>query len=317
MRRFLPPLALTALALVSSCARSRGPPDARSFTVFVDSRRGNDGHNCGTIANPCKTFQFAVDYVAALGKVIAEGVRRVRRAQHHQGRHRRGCGRRQGSHCDSVGHGDRHLRAATPNGHGEGTDSRVAAFPSGLGPGHPLRRGPRAARRGVHHRRIRDRHLGGRAGARPPVRERHDLSFLLLWVELRLTFVNDARLVRPLSLRGRHLRFPPAGERSRRGVGLRLHWDAGGGSRGVGGAPGTRVELNLENCLIAHNGDTGILSSGRNGGSATIRISGCTIADKGNGVVASQGGVVLSRGNNRIEGNGKDVVGTLGNYAGK
>ena len=51
MRRFLPPLALTALALVSSCPPAAAdPPDLAPFTVFVDSRRGNDGHNCGAIA---------------------------------------------------------------------------------------------------------------------------------------------------------------------------------------------------------------------------------------------------------------------------
>lgn len=88
------------------------------------------------------------------------------------------------------------------------------------------------------------------------------------------------------------------------------------GAAASAGPSGTSVELNLENCVMAHN-DTGVYSSGRNGGSATVRISNCTIVDNATGVFAFGGGVVLSRGNNTIEGNGANVWGTLGTYAAK
>ena len=68
---------------------------------------------------------------------------------------------------------------------------------------------------------------------------------------------------------------------------------------------------------MARNGDLGVYSSGRNGGSATVRISDCTIVGNATGVQTSGGGVVLSRGNNTIEGNGANVLGTLGTYAAK
>jgi hypothetical protein len=88
------------------------------------------------------------------------------------------------------------------------------------------------------------------------------------------------------------------------------------GAIGTGtSSPPTGVgETNIENCVISNNAEDGI--DCQNGG--LIRISNTTITKNGGvGVSQSGTGVILSRGNNTIEGNGTNVSGTLGTYSAK
>ena len=81
------------------------------------------------------------------------------------------------------------------------------------------------------------------------------------------------------------------------------------------GPPGTQAELNLESCRIAHNASTGVYSSGRNGGLATLRIFNCTIRQPSASACSRPRAASSSRGaHNTIRGNGTDVAGTLGKY---
>lgn len=318
MRRFLPTLALTALALGSSRAASAADSsDLAPFTVFVDSRRGNDGHNCGAIASPCKTFQFAVDRVAAGGKVIAEesgeyGALSITKAVSVEA---------------AAG-----VKALIATASGTGIDIHAGDTDTVTVKGLTLvsQRSLPASVQGIHF-------VGGRAlRVEGCVIDGYAIGIWAFTPAPALLSVSDTIVrscVFAVSFGSTSTTMRGSFDRCRfeegisglllqeNGVGVvRDSVFTGMQAAGLGasaGPPGTSVELNLENCLVAHNADTGILSSGRNGGSATIRISGCTIADNGNGVVASQGGVILSRGNNTIEGNGKDVVGALGNYSGK
>jgi len=66
------------------------------------------------------------------------------------------------------------------------------------------------------------------------------------------------------------------------------------------------VEMNLENCAATDN-SIGVNSAiPSTGGSATIRVSGSVITNNDTGIFANLGGVVLSRGNNTLEGNQAD-----------
>ncbi len=76
--------------------------------------------------------------------------------------------------------------------------------------------------------------------------------------------------------------------------------------------PRTATEMNLENCVATAN-EIGLLSTGGfAGGGALIRVSNSTITNNGAGVVDTEGGKTLSRGNNTVEGNAKD-----GGFTGK
>lgn len=87
---------------------------------------------------------------------------------------------------------------------------------------------------------------------------------------------------------------------------------------------GSSANLTVENCVLANNGlsngpfgGPGVASHATSGASATVRISNCTIVNNGVGTAAEGVGVILSRGNNTIEGNRVDSLGTLGSYAAK
>lgn len=62
------------------------------------------------------------------------------------------------------------------------------------------------------------------------------------------------------------------------------------------------VNLTLENCLASGNGEFGIRNSGNNP-SCLIRLSNVTVTGNATGVSASDGSVIRSFGNNRIDGN--------------
>jgi len=77
------------------------------------------------------------------------------------------------------------------------------------------------------------------------------------------------------------------------------------------------AELTVENCVVSHN-SAGVFTESGNTGVATIRISNSTVTNNGTGLnnFASPA-QILSRGNNTIEGNGNDMVGTMGTYSGR
>ena len=89
---------------------------------------------------------------------------------------------------------------------------------------------------------------------------------------------------------------------------------ASGNSVGfAGSSSGSSVELNIENCLAANNTGSGILSQAA---TATVRVSDTTVTDNLNGLSQTSGGVMLSRSNNTVEGNGTDGTFT-GTYTAK
>jgi hypothetical protein len=63
------------------------------------------------------------------------------------------------------------------------------------------------------------------------------------------------------------------------------------------------AEMNLENCVAAGNGIGIFATGGIAGGAAIARVSNSTITGNGAGVRATEGGSILSRLNNTVEGN--------------
>jgi hypothetical protein len=91
------------------------------------------------------------------------------------------------------------------------------------------------------------------------------------------------------------------------------------GQGSFGGAP---VDLTVADCVVGSNQGAGIVSEADNSSdSAVVRVSGSTVT--GNGVGLFQyfpspgSAVLLSRGNNTVEGNQTDQLGTIGAYAAK
>jgi hypothetical protein len=76
------------------------------------------------------------------------------------------------------------------------------------------------------------------------------------------------------------------------------------------------AQLILESSVVTHNG-TGVQADYHaSGGFGRVRISNSTVTHNTTGLLDT-GGMLLSRGNNSIEGNGTDVSGWLGTYPGK
>jgi hypothetical protein len=72
------------------------------------------------------------------------------------------------------------------------------------------------------------------------------------------------------------------------------------------------TELNLESCLISENRSDGIHALG----AATVRVSDCAVTGNASVGLFQEGvGVVLSRRNNTVEGNGVDTQGHIAFYA--
>jgi hypothetical protein len=61
--------------------------------------------------------------------------------------------------------------------------------------------------------------------------------------------------------------------------------------------------MNLENCVVTGNGIGIFATGGIAGGAAIARVSNSTITGNGAGVRATEGGSILSRLNNTVEGN--------------
>jgi hypothetical protein len=77
------------------------------------------------------------------------------------------------------------------------------------------------------------------------------------------------------------------------------------------------TEVNVENCVTSGNG-TGVAVASLSTGIASVRVSNSAVVD--NNIGLSNNGspaVILSRGNNTIEGNTTNTSGTIGSYAAK
>jgi len=75
------------------------------------------------------------------------------------------------------------------------------------------------------------------------------------------------------------------------------------------------VDLNIESSVVANN-SYGIFAEPFSSGVVTIRVSNSTVTGNGYGIW-NAGAVVLSRGNNTVEGNGLNTVGVIGAYSAK
>jgi parallel beta helix pectate lyase-like protein len=71
----------------------------------------------------------------------------------------------------------------------------------------------------------------------------------------------------------------------------------------VQGTNGT-AEVNMDHCRLSHNGRGLLAGSGVNQQSAIVRMSNCSITNNGIGVEQVNGGIIYSRGDNTLEGNG-------------
>ena len=83
-------------------------------------------------------------------------------------------------------------------------------------------------------------------------------------------------------------------------------------------ASGAPAELNVENCVASNNVNTGIWAVGLSTWVATVRVSNSTVTNNGTGL-ENDGppAVLLSRGNNTVEGNSVNTVGAIGSFAAK
>jgi hypothetical protein len=98
---------------------------------------------------------------------------------------------------------------------------------------------------------------------------------------------------------------------------------ASGNTRGFAAHAKTSlpVQLNLENCVASNNADAGFIVGpdivGPDMPSFVGRVSNSTITHNGTGLSVIGPGVLLSRGNNTVEGNQTDVSGKIASYSPK
>lgn len=301
MRRHPVLLLLLFLPLLAAAA----PALAQSNRVFVSARSGNDANACNSITTPCQTFQGAVNQVAAGGSVIV---------------------------LDTGGYGPvtigKALTIEAPTG--------VIAFsrpPSGSA--ITINAGPSdvVILRGLSVNtnsgtffgidfvsggglRVENCVISGFASG-----IRHQNSALLLVRDTTIrscgTGINvwaGPAVVERCRLKGNQYGFFASGGKTiLRGcnvsgnvqIGLAL-------DSHVSGAAG---EIDAEDCLLAHNG-TGVLSQAYGGGLGIVRISDSTVVDNNLGLWAN-GGALLSRVNNTVEGNTTNTTGTIDPYVAK
>jgi hypothetical protein len=75
-------------------------------------------------------------------------------------------------------------------------------------------------------------------------------------------------------------------------------------------------ELAIETCALSNN-SIGAYATSSAGGVGNLWISGSSVTGNTTGLLQGSSGVILSRTNNTIEGNGTDTSGTIGAYAAK
>jgi hypothetical protein len=96
---------------------------------------------------------------------------------------------------------------------------------------------------------------------------------------------------------------------------------SGNGGIGFGAASintAVNVELDIENCGASNN-QIGVFTESTSTGIATVRVSNSTVTHNGAGLDNSTGApaVLLSRGNNTVEGNVNNTQGPIGSYTAK
>ena len=80
---------------------------------------------------------------------------------------------------------------------------------------------------------------------------------------------------------------------------------------------GSDVQLNIEGCIVSNNASDGIVAESMHiTGVATVRVSNSTVTDNGVGF-DNHSSILLSRGNNTLEGNSTATNGTIGSYTAK
>jgi len=102
-------------------------------------------------------------------------------------------------------------------------------------------------------------------------------------------------------------------------VTIRNSVTSGNGNIGFAAESSTSVstDLNIESCLASNNA-IGILGQSNSTGVATVRVSNSTVTDNGTGLENfGSPALILSRGNNTVEGNLENTVGTIGTYTAK
>jgi hypothetical protein len=75
------------------------------------------------------------------------------------------------------------------------------------------------------------------------------------------------------------------------------------------------IQVNVESCVVSGNSTNGISATSESTGVTTVRVSN---SDNGTGLINhGSPALLLSRGNNTVEGNGTDTSGTIGSYTAK
>jgi hypothetical protein len=78
------------------------------------------------------------------------------------------------------------------------------------------------------------------------------------------------------------------------------------------------VQINVSRCTISGNPLTGIAASSSSTGVATVRLSSSTVTGNGTGLSnTGSPALILSRGDNTVEGNNTNTSGTIGSYTAK
>lgn len=295
MRRF--PVLATLLLLVAGpgfADSTQAPPNR----VFVSARSGNDANPCNNILTPCQTLQGAVNQVAAGGEAIV---------------------------LDSGGYGrvsiDKSVKIEAPPG--------VLAF---IHPSSLEAIGIFAGASDVVVLRGLVLNVGSSEGIRvDTVGELHVENCVIDGFSAGINFTSPGKLfvldtiIRNCSGAGITL-TPNSGTLLAAIDHSRLDKNSTGLSVGGLGAVTVKAsikdsiavgqgnvglradtstggvsELNVENCLVANNGGTGIFSF-QNGGVTTVRVSNTTVTDNAVGI-NNNVGQILSRSNNTVEGN--------------
>jgi hypothetical protein len=93
---------------------------------------------------------------------------------------------------------------------------------------------------------------------------------------------------------------------------------ASGNTTGFYVAPsdGSSPQLTVEGSVVTNNSSTGVQAAS-GAGFGTVRISNSTVTNNGVGLLQSGSGVLQSRTNNTVEGNGTDTSGTIGSFVAK
>jgi hypothetical protein len=294
------------LLLVLPLLAAAAPALAQSNRVFVSARSGNDANACNSITTPCQTFQGAVNQVAAGGSVIV---------------------------LDTGGYGPVTIGKALTI---EAATGVIAFIHPPSGSAITINAGPTdvVILRGLSVNTNATTFFGIDFAAGGGLRVencvingfaagiRHQPSSALLFV--RDTTIRSAgtginvwagpAVVERCRLKGNQYGLLASGGKTivrtcnvsgnvQIGLALDSH---------VGGASG---EIDIEDCLLAHNG-TGVLSQAYGGGLGLVRVSDSTVVNNNLGLWAN-GGALLSRVNNTVEGNTTNTTGTIDPYVAK